>query len=63
MYKTTISDLIKSNQKIDTNVLNKFFALQEKLPESARQKPGSDYRLSPPLDGKTFSSLMRAGQT
>ena len=46
--------LIKKNPKVDRRVVSAAGILQDKLPEDAKQKQGSDYRISPALGGQSL---------
>ncbi len=53
----TKTELLKKNPKIDSKVVAAIAALENKLPESARTKNGSDYKLTPPLAGNLLTKL------
>lgn len=46
--------LINKNPKVDQKVVSAAGVLQNKLPEDAKQKQGSDYRISPALGGQSL---------
>lgn len=48
------AELFNRNPKIDRKVVSAAGTLQKKLPEDAKQKQGSDYRISPALGGQAL---------
>lgn len=49
-------DLRKGNLKIDNEVVAKAEKLRDSMPVSQRPREGADYKLTPPLGGKSIDS-------
>jgi hypothetical protein len=60
MDKTNL-ELLKKNPKVDPKVVAAVDALLEKLPDSAKPRRGSDYRIEPPLGGRALALNRRGG--
>jgi hypothetical protein len=54
-------ELLRKNRKVDQKVVTAAGILQEKMPEDAKPKAGSDYRISPALGGQSVT-LTRRGK-
>ena len=57
------AELLKKNPKVGHKVVSAIDTLQKKLPETEKTKKDSDYKLSPPLGGKSLSIFRRGKGT
>jgi hypothetical protein len=51
--------LLEKNPRIDVAVVERFRALQDRLPAALQQRQGADYHISPPLGGSAFAKTDR----
>lgn len=52
-------ELLRKNRKVDQKVVAAAGMLQNKMPEGAKPKQGSDYRISPALGGQSITLVRR----
>jgi hypothetical protein len=59
---TSIAELLSKNPKVDPKVVSLAEDLEKKLPRPEQPRQGADYKLSPPLGGKTLTITRRGEQ-
>jgi hypothetical protein len=52
-------ELLSKNPKVDQKVISTAEDLERKLPKPEQPKQGADYKLSPPLGGKSLTITRR----